>query len=174
MRVKILSKKQYSTAESDFIVEWADRWFQLNQLLYDLFKFDETPSPPPPKEPEELNYQSLRRWFIDCESQIMPLWREFWGSLDWPSLLDDEQEITENLDAVDGILRNIFTDEFIEVFSSFFYDPENLFWLICGLGIQSRMDIWLPNEELAWKKMTELLQISNLVVAFVHWIQERT
>ncbi len=60
MASKKIYRKQYSTAECDFVVEWADRWFQLNQLLYDLFKFNETPSPPPPKV-VELNYQSLRK-----------------------------------------------------------------------------------------------------------------
>ena len=73
MASKKIYKKQYSTAECNFVVEWADRWFQFNQLLYDLFKFNETPSPPPPTEVVELNYQSLR-WFIDHEPQVIPLW----------------------------------------------------------------------------------------------------
>jgi len=60
-----LAKKRYSALEGELVFQWVDRWFQLGRLLLDLFRFDETPSPPPPTEIDEINYQGLRFWFID-------------------------------------------------------------------------------------------------------------
>ncbi|MFC1907105.1 hypothetical protein ACFLW8_03360 [Chloroflexota bacterium] len=147
-------EKQYSTAECDFAIEWADRWFQLNQLLWDLFRFDETPSPPPPTENQELKYQDLHLWFINHEPQFTPLWRDFW----------------ESLHAGEKGAADVMTaDGYVEILSSFCYHPQNLHHLVCKLGIQNEMDRWLPNEEKAWKKMMDLTQISHLVKAFSHW-----
>ena len=150
-------KKKYSIAEHDFVVEWADRWFQLNQLLWDLFRFHETPSPPPLTEIQELKYQGLRCWFIDHELQFIPFWQDFWESLH-----PGDKETADIMNA----------DDIIETLSSFCYHPENLYRLVYGLGIQSEIDHWLPNEERAWKKMLDLTQISCLVTAFTHWIDE--
>jgi len=58
--VQGLITKKYPVIEHNFVYDWADRWFQLGILLLDLFRFDETPSPPPPTEIEEINYQNLR------------------------------------------------------------------------------------------------------------------
>ena len=57
-------------------------------------------------------------------------------------------------------------DDIIETLSSFCYQPENLYRLAYGLGIQSEIDHWLPNEDQAWKKTMDLTQISCLVTAF--------
>ena len=62
--------------------------------------------------------------------------------------------------------------DIIETLSSFCYHPENLYRLVYGLGIQSEIDHWLPNEERTLKKMMDLTQISCLVTAFTHWIDE--
>ena len=72
--------KKYSAIEQNFVYDWADRWFQLGSLLWGLFRFDETPSPPPPTEVEEINYQNLRFWLVDHEAQFIPLWRDFYES----------------------------------------------------------------------------------------------
>lgn len=42
----------------------------MGTLLLDLFRFDETPSPPPPTEIEEINYQNLRFWFVDMKRNL--------------------------------------------------------------------------------------------------------
>lgn len=45
-----MDKKLYSTMERDLVFEWADRWFQLGQLIIDLVGTDEPPWSPPPQQ----------------------------------------------------------------------------------------------------------------------------
>jgi len=158
-----LIAKKYSVIEHNFIYDWTDRWFQLGTLLLDLFRFDETPSPPPPTEIEEINYQNLRFWFVDHEAQFIPLWRDFYQSQDW-ALHPGDEEIA---DMPDG-------EEYIE--NPFFccYRPENLYRLVQELGIQSSIDIWEPSDQYSWEVTMKLLDMSKRVVEFYKWMQSRT
>lgn len=135
----------------------------MNSLLWDLFRFDETPSPLPPTEVQEINYQSLRFWFVDHEAQFIPLWRDFYESQDWASHPGDE-EIADMPDA----------DKYIENLFFFCYRPENLCRLVEELDIQSGIGLWEPSEHRAWMAMMELLQMGTRVVEFFEWIDERT
>ena len=141
-----MAKKRYSAFEGELVFQWVDRWFQLGRLLWDLFRFDETPSPPPPTEIDGINYQGLRFWFIDHESQFRPLWRDFYRSQDWV-LRPDGDLIAEIRDA-EYVLENAFFC---------WYGPENLYQLVHALDIQSGIDIWEPSEHRAWTAMMRLL-----------------
>lgn len=132
-------------------------------MLWDLLSFDETPSPPPPTELDEINYQGLRFWFIGHESQFRPLWRDFYRSQDWV-LRPDGDLIAEIRDAENDL----------EKASSCWYGPENLYQLVHALDIQSGIDIWEPSEHRAWTAMMDLLQMSTVIVEFYTWINERT
>lgn len=156
-------KKQYSATEHKFVFQWVDRWFQLGRLLWDLFRFDKTPSPPPPTELDEINYQELRFWFIDHESQFRPLWRDFYKSQDW-ALHPGGDLIAEIRDAEYVLDKVIFC----------WYGPENLFRLVYALDIQSGIDIWEPSEHRAWTAMMDLLRMDTTIVEFYEWIDERT
>ena len=155
--------KKYSAVDQNFVYDWADRWFQLNTLLLDLFGSDETPSPPPPTEIDEINYQNLRFWLIDHEAQFIPLWRDFYDAQDWALHLGDE-EIADMPDA----------EKYIENPFFFCYRPENLYRLVQGLGIQSGIDIWEPSEHWSWEVTMKLLDMSKRVVEFFKWIDSRT
>ena len=155
--------KKYSAIDQKFVYDWADRWFQLGTLLLDLFRFDETTSPPPPTEIEEINYQNLRFWLIDHEAQFIPLWKDFYDAQDWALHLGDE-EIADMPDA----------EKYIENPFFFCYRPENLYRLVQELGIQSGIDIWEPSEHWSWEVTMNLLDMSKRVVEFFKWIDSRT
>ena len=134
------------------------------RLIYDLVGTDEQPySPPPPTEIDEINYQSLRFWFIDHEEQFKPLWRDFYESQDW-ALEPGDTEIADMPDA----------DKYIENPFFFCYRPETLYRLVRELDIQSGIDLWEPSQQRAWTAAIELLQIDGRVVEFFNWARERT
>ena len=160
----MLIEKRYSLAEREFVFQWVDRWFQLVSLIYDLIRHDRSPpSPPPPTELDEINYQSLRFWFIDHEEQFKPLWKDFYESQDW-ALQPGDDDIMDMPDA-DKYLENPFF---------FCYRPENLYRLVRELDMQSGIDLWEPSEHWAWMAAMELLQMDKRVVQFFEWIDEHT
>lgn len=156
-------KGQYLAKERQFVFQWADRWFQLVSLIYDLIRTDRSPkSPPPPTELDEINYQSLRFWFIDHEEQFKHLWKDFYESQDW-ALHPGDDELADIPDA-DKYLENPFF---------FCYGPENLYQLVRELDIQSGIDLWEPSAHRAWTAAKELLQMGKRVVEFHDWICNR-
>jgi hypothetical protein len=159
-----LIKKQYSATEYEFAFQWADKWFQLVTLILELIGTDEPPwSPPPPSELDELNYQSLRFWFIDHEEQFKPLWRDFYECKE-RALREGNDEVTDVPD----------TDEYVEDPFSYCYQPENLYRLVRELDIQSGIDLWEPSRHRAWTAAVELTQMCKIVVEFFNWIDGRT
>ena len=157
-------EKKYSDTEREFVFQWVDRWFQLVSLIYDLIRTDRLPpSPPPPTELDEINYQSLRFWFIDHETQFIPLWRDFYEAQDW-ALHPGDDELADLPDA-EEYLKNPFF---------FCYRPESLYRLVQELDIQSGIDLWEPSEHRAWTAAMELLRMDKRVVEFFKWIDERT
>ena len=159
----MLIKKEYSDTEREFVFQWADRWFRLVQLIYNLVGTDKKPySPPPPTDLDELKYQGLRFWFIDHEAQFIPLWKDFYESQDW-ALHPGDDEIADMPDA----------DKYMENPFHFCYRPDNLYRLMQELDIQSGIDLWEPSEHRAWTVAVELLEIDGRVVEFFNWARER-
>lgn len=157
-----MPKKLYSYEERDFVIDWADKWFQLVSLIYDLIRFDKSPPPPLlPTELDEISYQSLRSWFIDHQLQFAPLWRDFYGSQDW------------DLHLVDGLIAEIHDAERC-LENPFFvcYGPKDLYTLVqvFVLDVQSKE----PSEHQAWASTMVLLSMDKIVVKFCDWIDERT
>ena len=156
-----MNKKHYSDTERDFVFQLVDRWFQLVSLIYDLIRFDgPSPSPSPPTEPDEINYQSLRSWFMDHQLQFAPLWRDFYESQDW-NLHPGDDLIAEIRDAESGLENAFFC----------WYGPKNLYMLfqVCVLDIQSRK----PSELRAWTAAMDLLRMDKIVIKFCEWIDEQ-
>ncbi|MFC1910800.1 hypothetical protein ACFLXC_05935 [Chloroflexota bacterium] len=51
-------------------------WLALIELVNNVTDTEEPPwSPPPPAEIHEIEYQPLRFWFIDHQTQVLSLWR---------------------------------------------------------------------------------------------------
>jgi len=69
---------------------------------------------------EEIQYQSLRFWFLDHQIRFVPLWKDFYECQEWASHEDYNNKDIADLEDIDKYFQNPFL---------FFYKPENLFQL---------------------------------------------
>jgi len=157
-----VNQKLYSIGDYDLVYEWAEKWLALIELTNDVTRIDQAPqSPSPPTEIQEIEYQRLRFWFIEHQTQFLLLWMEFYESHDWayPSNNTDE-----NGDFPQKYLENPFL---------FFYEPENLYRLAQQLGLQSGIDIWEPSEHVASMVRPILIRLGELMIEFADWNNEQ-
>lgn len=158
-----MGNKQYSPLQLDLVYDWTEKWFQLVDLIFKLVRTDRSPpSPPPPTELDEINYQRLRFWLIDHEPQFIPLWQDFYRSQDW-ALQPGDDKLASVPDS----------DEYLENPFFFCYHPENLYELVRELDIQSGIDMWDPSKRRAWTAAMLLLQMDIRVVEFFEWIDKQ-
>ena len=153
-----LINKQYSDTEHEFIFQWADRWRQLFDLIYDLLRTDKPPTLPSlPTEHGETRYQELSSWLIDNEVTFLPLWKDFCTSGDWA--LDVSEDLIAEIHNAEKALENPFFC---------WYGPEDLkvFFQAYVVDKQSGR----PNEKQAWTTAMTLLQLDVIAVDFVLWI----
>lgn len=129
------------TSDRELALDWTTKWLQLTDVFLSCTK----PHRPPPSTRMEQRYQNLRRWFIDHESQFMPLWQTFC------------QPLPDNL-------RNVFSQ---------FYKAENLFQLAQQLGFQDG-DTWGPKENIVGRIRVVLIGMGTLLVGFVDRIDGET
>ena len=161
-----MAKKLYSSAERDLVFDWSEKWIKLIGLINGVTGTDEPPwSPPPPTDLEELQYQSLRFWFIDHQAQFVPLWEDFYECQEWASHQDYNNEDIADLKDIDKYLENPFL---------FFYKPENLFGLARQLDLQSGIDMWEPSEYRASVIRPMIIRMGRIMIEFMDWISERT
>jgi hypothetical protein len=161
-RVLTVNRELYSAANSDLVYEWTEKWLTLIDLINSVSGTDQPPwSPPPPTELQGIDYQRLRFWFIDHQSQFMPLWREFYESHDWACPLGDNNK---DEDFPQGYLGNPFL---------FFYEPENLYHLARQLDLQSGIDIWEPSEYRARVIRPVFIRLGELLLGFLDWVDKR-
>ena len=100
-----MKTKLYSLIQRDAAIDWAERWFELSIQVIDITSTDEPSySAPLPTELDEINYQRLRFWLKDHETQFVPLWQDFYACQDWV-IKDNHEEYDEN----DSLLKNPFT-----------------------------------------------------------------
>jgi len=152
-----LKNKQYLYTESEFIFQWADRWRQLFDLIFDLMHTGKSWAPTLPNELDEIRYQNLRVWLIDNEVTFLQLWKDFYTSKDWT--LDTSNDLIEEIRDAERDLENPFL---------WFYGTEDLkeFFRVYVIDKQSGQ----PNEEQAWTIAMSLLQVDLIAVDFVLWI----
>ena len=104
-----MDKKLYSSVERELVFDWSDKWIKLIGLINEVTGTDEPPwSPPPPTDLDELQYQSLRFWFIDHQAQFVPLWEDFYECQEWASHQDYKNEDIADLEDIDKYLENPF------------------------------------------------------------------
>jgi hypothetical protein len=161
-----VKRRLYSPAECDLVDDWADKWLELIKLINEVTGIDEPPwSPPPPTDLEELQYQSLRFWFLDHQDQFVPLWEHFYQCQAWASHQDYNKEDIADLKDLDEYLENPFL---------FFYKPENLYRLARQLDLQSGIDIWEPSEYRASMIRPIIIRMGRIMIEFMDRISERT
>jgi len=153
-----LSNKQYSDTQHEFVFQWADRWRQLFDLIYNLLRTDKPPaSPSLPTEHDEIRYQDLRSWLIDNEVTFLPIWKDFCTSRDWT--LDTSSDLIVEIRNAEKVLENPFFC---------WYGPEDLIVFFRAYVIDKQSG--RPNEKQAWTTAMTLLQLDVIAVEFVLWV----
>ena len=108
--------QECSPPEYNLVFDWAEKWFDLIELINNVTGTDDVLDPvSPPTESDELQYQSLRSWHFKHETQFVPLWEVFYKSHDWSI---DRSNVDEDFDFPQKYLQNPFL---------FFYEPETLY-----------------------------------------------
>ena len=148
----------YSCAERSLIDEWAEKWLALIELINNVTGSDEPPfSPPLPVETDEVEYQSLRLWFLGYEDQFVPLWKGFYKSRDWRSAGQDVDR---------DFPRKYLDNPFL-----FFYEPDDLRCLAQHLDLRSGIDIWEPSEHRARMVRPIFVRLGELLLEFLDWVE---
>ena len=107
-------------------------------------------------ELDEINYQRLRFWLKDHETQSVPLWQDFYACQDW--------EVNDNNEENDDLFKNPF---------SYLYALENLYWLAKELELQSGIEVWEPSKHRANVTNSFINHMGKRMLEFVEWIDER-
>lgn len=160
-----MDKKLYSFTDQCLIDDWAERWLKLIALINDTTGTDEpSGSPPLPADSEELEYQSLRFWFLDHQTRFVPLWKDYCECQEWASHQGENNEDIADLENIDKYLENPFL---------FFYKPENLFQLAQQLDLQTGIDMWEPSEYRASMIRPVIIRMGRIMIEFTDWIDEQ-
>jgi len=160
-----LYKKLYSFADQCLIDDWADKWFELSNLINGLIWTDDpTWTTPPPTEVNELDYQRLRFWFIDHQKHFMPIWAGYYTCR---SRVCSKDFVIENVEEF------LDTDEFIKNPFHLFYRAENLRRLAQQLELQSGVDVWEPSHNYASVTMSLIILLGKTMIEFIDWVDDR-
>lgn len=154
-------RKQYTDTERTFVFEWADRWCQFVNLIYELLRSDRPTVPSIPTEIDEIGYQSLRFWFIDNKVPFLALWKDFCESQDWA--LDTSNDLIAEIRGAKQTLEPLLFD---------FYDFEDLNTLLRVCVIDNESD--KMSEQKAWTSAMALLTLDTIAAEFVGWVCDRT
>jgi len=152
----------FPTTKKDFILEWADRWCHLGELIFDYLRTDDTSrSPSQPGELDQASYKYLRFWFIDNEIIFLPLWHDYCNSKDWT--LDTSNDLIKEIEDAKKVLENPFFA---------FYGPEDLNILFRAYVLDKQSG--QPDEGKAWEVAMNLLTLDGMAAEFVMEIGDRT
>ena len=71
--------KLYSNVDRELVFDRSEKWIKLIGLINDITGTDEPSwSPPPQDELEELQYQSLRFWFMSHQAKFIVSWDDYY------------------------------------------------------------------------------------------------
>ena len=145
----------FSETDIEFVEEWADRWRDLFDLLFEAVRTDNKPGNlyRKPNQLDESRYTYLRSWFVAHESQFIPLWREYTKSQDWSLDISEDiiQEIRDVETLFDDLFGLIYAHESLDDFLHNTSDSKDCY----------------PTETQAWSVATALLQLDLLAAEFV-------
>ncbi|MFC1994286.1 hypothetical protein ACFLVI_03380 [Chloroflexota bacterium] len=155
----------YSRAEERLIDDWSQRWLDLFQLVNNVTAPAESPwPPPPPTDPEELEYQRLHFWFLDHQDRFEHIWSDYIDDTkDSFNGTKDEKDEFDSLSAKYG--KNPFLD---------CYEPDNLYHLAQRLDLQNGTEIWDSNEQEAITMRRIFAGLAEILVRSFHpWVKDR-
>ena len=150
-----MSVENFNAQEVDLVYEWAERWLSLINLINQI-----TGTAEPPTAGDEIEYQSLRRWFLDNELKFLPLWRDYDGS----RTVDDADDI----ESTDSDMNQYVINPFL-----FFYEPQDLHKLALHLELQESDQCWGPSEKEASILRAGMVGIGKILIDFVPWVEDR-
>ncbi len=116
--------------------------------------------PPPPTILDKINYQRIRSWFLEHETEFVSPWKQFCESREEApgdedlARVSDGGECPENLFAV-------------------YYSPENLYHLMWQFNVLDKVDTWAPDEHRVWEVSMTLLQVGAIAAGFFDWVYDR-
>ena len=146
---------EYLDTDIALIEIWEDRWQCLSHLIFEIVRTGKpTEDDRVPTPVEENLYQKLRSWFIENEINFLPLWKEYYQSLDWA--LDIEGDIFSQMRDAEKHLENPFLAA---------YWAHNLEELLHYI---SRSSERYPTEKEAWDFAMILLMLNRIAYSFVN------
>ena len=149
--------KTYSKADVKMILEWVDKYFEVNTLITNVICGNNLAAfPTIPSFENELEYQRLRFWFLKNQDDFVPIWADFCVSR------GRSTECAVNIDKM-GYRKNPFL---------YYYSPDNLLDLINTIGFTITVDIWNPDEQILESALNITQRFSRLVVHLRYWIGE--
>ncbi len=149
--------KTYNTADVELILEWADRYFEVNALVNEVLGYDNLEYFPPfPSFENEIEYQRLRFWFRKNHDKFVPIWADFCLSK------GISMGFNCNIDEVE-YRKNPFL---------YFYSPDNLLDLAYTMGATITSDTWEPNKQAVMLVLNIINSFSNTVIHLKYWIGE--
>ena len=147
----------YSAAEVDLVLEWIDKYFQVNDLINKVFGSGNSKNHSSiPSFESEIEYQRLRFWFRKNHYKFVPIWIEFCVSHGYSI------EFTDNSGEMD--YRN---NPFL-----FYYDQDNLLDLAEMMEIMMPLDTQNSNNQTTEPVLNIVNSFSSTVVHLAYWIGE--
>jgi hypothetical protein len=147
----------YSAAEIDLVLEWVDKYFEVNALINKVFGGENLENHPSVLSFEnELEYQRLRFWFRKNHDKFVPIWVDFCLSH------GNSTEFTDNSSEME--YRN---NPFL-----FYYDPDNLLDLADTMGATIPVDTQDTNKQAVELMLNIINSFSCTVIHLAYWIGE--
>ena len=151
--------KTYETADVNLILEWVDKYFEVDTLISNIFSgLNSGNTPPSPSIQDEIDYQRLRFWFCKNHDKFLPIWRDFCVS---------KSELMEYVGHIEGMDygENPFLD---------YYYPDNLFELAYSIGATTTTNNWDLDPQKVELIINSNSRFSYIVLHLKHWIEEFT
>ena len=147
----------YSAAEVYLVLEWVDKYFEANNLIYNMLSGENLENPPPmPSLENEIEYQRLRIWFLKHHDKFVPIWLDFCLSHGYSiEYVDNTNEMEYR--------KNPFL---------YYYVPDNLLDLAYTMGATITADIWVPIRQGAELVLNIINSFSCTVIHLAWWIGE--
>ena len=148
--------KTYNSTDVDLILEWAEKYFEMQALISCILSTDNPGPPPAPPFDNEIEYQRLRFWFRNNHNRFIQIWIDF------------RKSKGEDIVQTGGIIGA----EFSENPFLYFYHPRNLIDLVYRMGGTSTPDIWDSDNQDAESILNAINMFSYTVMHFRYWIGE--
>jgi len=145
----------FSETDIEFIEEWADRWCELFDLLFEAIRTDNKPASlyGKPNQLDELHYKDLSSWFIDNELHFLPIWKKYTESQNWSLDISENliQQIHDGEKDLENPFRALYSVKSLDDLLHYIADSKDCY----------------PTEKEAWSVAVALLNASSMAAEFV-------